>query len=126
MEILTLHSSSLLNSPYFHNYLLLTLDTLSLSLFFVYTIACTTSGFIYGAILMFIGMPCIMSCTYRTKMRSQYGLIESPAPDWVIHCFCECCALCQEYRELHHRGLDPSIGNTTYNLILFYFYNHKY
>ncbi|WMV22208.1 hypothetical protein MTR67_015593 [Solanum verrucosum] len=71
---------------------------------------CTTSGFIYGAILMFIGMPCIMSCTYRTKLRSQYGLIESPAPDWVIHCFCEYCALCQEYRELHHRGLDPSIG----------------
>ncbi|XP_004236417.1 uncharacterized protein [Solanum lycopersicum] len=71
---------------------------------------CTTSGLIYGAILMFIGMPCIMSCTYRTKLRSQYGLMESPAPDWVIHCFCECCALCQEYRELHHRGLDPSIG----------------
>ncbi|MCD7458221.1 hypothetical protein HAX54_037569 [Datura stramonium] len=70
---------------------------------------CTTSGLIYGAI-MFVAMPCIMSCTYRTKLRSQYGLIESPAPDWVIHCFCECCALCQEYRELHLRGLDPSIG----------------
>lgn len=123
MEILTLHSSwgSFVNFLYLHNYLLLTMDTLSprLSFFFVYTIACTTSGLIYGAILMFIGMPCIMSCTYRTKLRSQYGLMESPAPDWVIHCFCECCALCQEYRELHHRGLDPSIGNSTYNLILF-------
>lgn len=71
---------------------------------------CTTSGLIYGVILMFIGIPCIMSCTYRTKLRSRYGLFESPAPDWVIHCFCECCALCQEYRELHLRGLDPSIG----------------
>ncbi|KAK4361976.1 hypothetical protein RND71_017217 [Anisodus tanguticus] len=70
---------------------------------------CTTSGLIYGAITC-VAMPCIMSCTYRTKLRSQYGLIESPAPDWVIHCFCECCALCQEYRELHLRGLDPSIG----------------
>nr|XP_009764794.1 PREDICTED: extensin [Nicotiana sylvestris] len=49
---------------------------------------CTTSGLIYGAIF-FVLMPCIMSCTYRTKLRSQYGLIESPAPDWVIHCFCE-------------------------------------
>ncbi|KAK3007849.1 LOW QUALITY PROTEIN: hypothetical protein RJ639_013458, partial [Escallonia herrerae] len=33
-----------------------------------------------------------------------------PGPDWLIHCFCEWCALCQEYRELQHRGLDPSIG----------------
>ncbi|KAH7511526.1 hypothetical protein FEM48_ZijujUnG0005800 [Ziziphus jujuba var. spinosa] len=55
-------------------------------------------------------VPCIMSCTYRTKLRSRYGLLETPAPDWVTHFICECCALCQEYRELKHRGLDPSIG----------------
>ncbi|WZZ60171.1 hypothetical protein YC2023_060278 [Brassica napus] len=29
---------------------------------------------------------------------------------WITHCFCEYCALCQEYRELKNRGLDPSIG----------------
>ncbi|XP_076918214.1 protein PLANT CADMIUM RESISTANCE 4-like [Bidens hawaiensis] len=72
--------------------------------------SCTTSGLIYCLIASFIGIPCIMSCSYRTKIRNRYGLMETPAPDWVTHCFCEWCALCQEYRELKNRGLDPAIG----------------
>ncbi|GKD89499.1 plant cadmium resistance 6-like protein [Tanacetum coccineum] len=72
--------------------------------------SCATGGLLYGAIA-FIGMPCIMSCSYRTKIRSSYGLMESPGPDSVTHFFCEWCALCQEYRELKARGLDPAIGN---------------
>ncbi|XP_057951072.1 protein PLANT CADMIUM RESISTANCE 4-like [Malania oleifera] len=72
--------------------------------------SCATSGLLYGLIAAFIGVPCIMSCTYRTKLRSKYGLMETPAPDWVTHFLCECCALCQEYRELQHRGMDPAIG----------------
>nr|XP_043613711.1 protein PLANT CADMIUM RESISTANCE 6-like [Erigeron canadensis] len=72
--------------------------------------SCATSGLIYGVIAALIGIPCIMSCSYRTKIRSRYGLMETPAPDWVTHCFCEWCALCQEYRELKARGLDPAIG----------------
>ncbi|KAM1398270.1 hypothetical protein ACFX2I_015737 [Malus domestica] len=72
--------------------------------------SCATSGLFYGLIAAFIGIPFIMSCTYRTKLRSKYNLIESPAPDWVIHLLCEPCALCQEYRELQVRGIDPSIG----------------
>ncbi|KAI3814855.1 hypothetical protein L1987_14501 [Smallanthus sonchifolius] len=72
--------------------------------------SCTTSGLIYCLIASFIGIPCIMSCMYRTKIRNRYGLMETPAPDWVTHCFCEWCALCQEYRELKARGLDPAIG----------------
>jgi Cys-rich protein (TIGR01571 family) len=71
---------------------------------------CATSGMLYGVIAFCIAVPCIMSCTYRTKIRSRFSLIESPAPDWITHCFCEWCALCQEYRELQHRGLDPAIG----------------
>ncbi|XP_068307593.1 uncharacterized protein [Pyrus communis] len=74
------------------------------------TSSCATSGLFYGLIASFIGIPFIMSCTYRTKLRSKYNLIESPAPDWVTHLFCEPCALCQEYRELQVRGIDPSIG----------------
>lgn len=73
-------------------------------------IACGTSGLLYGMIACLIALPCIMSCTYRTKMRNMYGLYESPAPDWIVHCLCEWCALCQEYRELQARGLDPTIG----------------
>ncbi|KAJ0448179.1 putative PLAC8 motif-containing protein [Helianthus annuus] len=72
--------------------------------------SCTTSGLLYCLIASFIGIPCIMSCGYRTKIRNRYGLMETPAPDWVTHFFCEWCALCQEYRELKARGLDPAIG----------------
>ncbi|KAL2462120.1 protein PLANT CADMIUM RESISTANCE 6 [Abeliophyllum distichum] len=72
--------------------------------------SCGTSGMMYGVIAFFIAMPCIMSFSYRTKLRSKFGLIETPAPDWAVHCFCEWCALCQEYRELKDRGYDPSIG----------------
>ncbi|KAL3639342.1 hypothetical protein CASFOL_017249 [Castilleja foliolosa] len=72
--------------------------------------SCGTSGMLYGVIAFCIAMPCIMSCTYRTKLRSRFGLIEAPGPDWLVHCFCEHCALCQIYRELNIRGLDPSIG----------------
>ncbi|PON86476.1 PLAC8 motif-containing protein [Trema orientale] len=74
------------------------------------TTSCATSGLLYGLVAFLIGLPCIMSCTYRTKLRSRFGLVETPAPDWVTHFLCECCAICQEYRELQSRGLDPSIG----------------
>ncbi|KAL7114688.1 hypothetical protein ACP275_04G137900 [Erythranthe tilingii] len=71
--------------------------------------SCGTSGMLY-VLITCIAMPCLMSCSYRTKMRAKFGLIESPAPDCLIHCFCGYCALCQEYRELEKRGIDPSIG----------------
>ncbi|KAL8056692.1 hypothetical protein ABFX02_04G135900 [Erythranthe guttata] len=72
--------------------------------------SCGTSGMLYVLITVCIAMPCLMSCSYRTKMRAKFGLIESPAPDCLVHCFCGYCALCQEYRELTERGIDPSIG----------------
>ncbi|KAF6141473.1 hypothetical protein GIB67_000854 [Kingdonia uniflora] len=72
--------------------------------------SCGSSGFMYGCISFMTGMPCLISCSYRTKLRSRYDLIESPAPDWATHFMCEYCALCQEYRELYNRGYDPAIG----------------
>ncbi|CAA2990656.1 Hypothetical predicted protein [Olea europaea subsp. europaea] len=72
--------------------------------------SCGSGGMMYSVISFCIGIPCIMSCTYRTKLRSKFKIIESPAPDWVLHCFCEWCALCQEYGELKQTGYDPSIG----------------
>ncbi|KAF3792557.1 PLANT CADMIUM RESISTANCE 6 protein [Nymphaea thermarum] len=71
---------------------------------------CATSATMYGAILSVSALPWILSCTYRTKLRAKYGLLESPAPDWIVHCLFEPCAICQEYRELRNRGFDPSIG----------------
>ncbi|KAK1564560.1 hypothetical protein Q3G72_005792 [Acer saccharum] len=76
----------------------------------------TSCGMLFGAIWFFIVLPFILSCTYRTKLRSKFGLPEFPAPDWIAHFFCEWCALCQEYRELQSRGLDPSIVGSTSNL----------
>ncbi|XP_030530899.2 protein PLANT CADMIUM RESISTANCE 6-like [Rhodamnia argentea] len=74
------------------------------------TTSCAMGALMYGLIGAFIGMPCIYSCMYRSKLRNKFGLVESPAPDWIVHCLCEPCALCQEYRELNRRGWDPSIG----------------
>ncbi|KAL1209210.1 Protein PLANT CADMIUM RESISTANCE 6 [Cardamine amara subsp. amara] len=71
---------------------------------------CGSSGMLYGLICCLVGIPCIYSCTFRAKLRNKYGLPDAPAPDWITHFFCEYCALCQEYRELKNRGLDPAIG----------------
>ncbi|GJU51892.1 plant cadmium resistance 6-like protein [Tanacetum coccineum] len=72
--------------------------------------SCETAGCIYTVIALVIACPCIYSCTYRTKLRGRFGLDESPASDCVTHLCCEYCALCQEYRELNYRGLNPSAG----------------
>ncbi|KAF7847512.1 hypothetical protein BT93_L2889 [Corymbia citriodora subsp. variegata] len=74
------------------------------------TTTCAMAGLMYALIGSFIGIPCIYSCTYRSKLRSKFGLVESPAPDWIVHFLFEPCALCQEYRELNRRGWDPAIG----------------
>ncbi|GLU18301.1 hypothetical protein SLE2022_346070 [Rubroshorea leprosula] len=43
-------------------------------------------------------------------MRKQYMLQGNRCTDCLTHFFCECCALCQEYRELKSRGFDMSLG----------------
>ncbi|PKI60492.1 hypothetical protein CRG98_019146 [Punica granatum] len=65
---------------------------------------CATSGIIYGL------SPCMLSRRYRTKLRRMFGLVEAPASDWIVHTIFEPCALCQEYRELNSRGIDPVLG----------------
>ncbi|CAA6665995.1 unnamed protein product [Spirodela intermedia] len=37
-----------------------------------------------------------------------------PPDDLIIHLLCPTCALCQEYRELKNRGIDPSMGYQNY------------
>nr|KYP54232.1 Uncharacterized protein At1g14870 family [Cajanus cajan] len=51
-----------------------------------------------------------MGSKYRTKLRKRYNLVEAPYTDIVSHVFCPCCSLCQEFRELKFRGLDPALG----------------
>lgn len=72
--------------------------------------ACGQSGALYTVIACVTGCPCFYSCFYRSKIRQQYVLHESPCGDCLVHCFCEQCALCQEYRELKQHGFDMTIG----------------
>ncbi|CAL5428288.1 unnamed protein product [Camellia sinensis] len=72
--------------------------------------SCGASGALYTLIACVTGCPCCYSCFYRAKMRQQYVLHETPCCDCLVHCCCESCALCQEYRELKNRGFDMSVG----------------
>lgn len=71
--------------------------------------SCSIAALIFYG-LSYIGFGCLYSYTYRSKLRGLYSLPEEPCMDLCIHCFCTHCAICQEYRELKNRGLDPSIG----------------
>nr|DAD35732.1 TPA_asm: hypothetical protein HUJ06_006372 [Nelumbo nucifera] len=74
------------------------------------TSSCGMNGAIYTIIAYFTGCACLYSCFYRTKLRHQYSLQESPCGDCFVHFCCESCALCQEYRELKSRGFNMAIG----------------
>jgi Cys-rich protein (TIGR01571 family) len=76
----------------------------------IFGAACATSGALYGLLLGLTGLSCLYSCFYRSRLRGQYDLTEEPCVDCLVHFCCETCALCQEYRELRHRGFDMGIG----------------
>ncbi|KAK9742481.1 hypothetical protein RND81_03G176000 [Saponaria officinalis] len=72
--------------------------------------SCGVTGALYAIILLFTGLQCIYSCTYRTKLKQQYGMPPDTFEDFCLHCWCHGCALCQEYRELQIRGFDVPLG----------------
>ncbi|MCL7043912.1 hypothetical protein MKW94_005391 [Papaver nudicaule] len=72
--------------------------------------SCGVNGALYTLIAVLTGCSCIYSCMYRNKFRKNYNLEGNSCTDCLIHCFCEQCALCQEYRELKNRGFDMSLG----------------
>ncbi|GAB4838953.1 Protein CADMIUM RESISTANCE 2 [Ancistrocladus abbreviatus] len=74
------------------------------------TSSCGVSGALYALLLGLTGCQWIYSCTYRSKLKQQYGIPTNTCKDCCTHYWCEPCALCQEYRELQHRGFDPSLG----------------
>ncbi|MBA0607411.1 hypothetical protein Godav_019718 [Gossypium davidsonii] len=74
------------------------------------SVSCVASGVLYSIIFWMSGLACMYSCFYRSRMRNQYMLAETPYPDWCLHLCCEVCALCQEYRELKNRGFNMNIG----------------
>ncbi|XP_062166037.1 cell number regulator 7-like [Alnus glutinosa] len=73
--------------------------------------SCCRQGCVYG-VLMGFQLQWLLSCIYREKLRSKYGLPDEPCCDCCVHFCCDSCALCQEHAELKHRGLDPSKGWT--------------
>ncbi|XP_010545696.1 PREDICTED: protein PLANT CADMIUM RESISTANCE 8 isoform X2 [Tarenaya hassleriana] len=71
---------------------------------------CPLGSFIYLLMMPALCSQWVMGSKYRAKIRSRYGLVEAPYSDIVSHVFCSCCSLCQEYRELKTRNLDPSLA----------------
>lgn len=78
--------------------------------------ACALQGALYGLLVMTTGHACLYSCFYRSRLRGQYDLEESPCVDCLVHYCCQTCALCQEYRELKLRGFDMGIGKHIYTI----------
>ncbi|CAK9161501.1 unnamed protein product [Ilex paraguariensis] len=73
-------------------------------------LTCPLGSFIYVLMMPALCSQWIMGSKYRTKLRKKYKLVEAPYEDVISHFFCPCCSLCQEFRELKNRGLDPALG----------------
>ncbi|CAA7402753.1 unnamed protein product [Spirodela intermedia] len=77
------------------------------------------SSCVAGSVVCLLTMPGLCAClllgsAHRTSLRLRYNLVQAPADDLIIHLLCPTCALCQEYRELKNRGIDPSMGYQNY------------
>ncbi|KAF8388960.1 hypothetical protein HHK36_025644 [Tetracentron sinense] len=71
--------------------------------------SCVTGGVLYLYLILGIGHWNV-GFRYRKRLRDAYGLSETPVTDRIAHIYFPLCALCQEFRELQSRGLDPLLG----------------
>lgn len=88
--------------------------------FFVINAACPLGTSIYMLMVAALCSQWIMGSKYRTQLRQRYNLVEAPYSDIISHMFCPCCSLCQEFRELRNRGLDPALGMSHIVQLLLY------
>ncbi|KVI05421.1 Uncharacterized protein family Cys-rich [Cynara cardunculus var. scolymus] len=65
-------------------------------------------------IMYFTGCGCLLSAYFRIKMSHLYRLPDDPIINILVHLICEPCALCQEYRELQHRGFNMKLVIITF------------
>ncbi|XP_038892870.1 cell number regulator 2-like [Benincasa hispida] len=72
--------------------------------------SCFGNALIFCLIASFTPCICLYTCSYRSRLRRKYNLQETPCNDCCVHYWCWSCAICQEYRELKHRGFDMHIG----------------
>ncbi|KAF8400821.1 hypothetical protein HHK36_014123 [Tetracentron sinense] len=70
---------------------------------------CVTGGMLYLALTVMICHWNIGS-RYRRRLRIAFKISETPVSDRIAHFYFPLCALCQEFRELKSRGLDPFLG----------------
>ncbi|KAG0601090.1 hypothetical protein M758_11G083200 [Ceratodon purpureus] len=68
------------------------------------TTSCMQAASIWFGFLL-IGLPCFCSAQWRKKLRQEFAIPAGECGDYCLHFWCGPCALCQEYRELKHRGL---------------------
>ncbi|GLJ16334.1 hypothetical protein SUGI_0276200 [Cryptomeria japonica] len=62
-------------------------------------LACVMRGSLYCVLLM-VGLHCCYSCGYRERLRMKLQLPGNRTSDFLVHCLCDCCALCQEYHQV--------------------------
>ncbi|KAL6584650.1 hypothetical protein OROMI_003939 [Orobanche minor] len=78
-------------------------------------LSCPFGSCVY-LVMMGVCSQCVIGSRYRTRLRNRYRLVEAPYQDSVTHLFCPFCSLCQEFRELKHRQLDPALDGREYLL----------
>ncbi|KAG9456127.1 hypothetical protein H6P81_000635 [Aristolochia fimbriata] len=72
--------------------------------------SCALGSFMYLLLAPAFCSHWMMGSMYRARLRSKYNLVEAPTQDCIAHACCPLCSLCQEFRELRNRGIDPSLG----------------
>lgn len=90
----------------------------------MYVTGCALGSFMYLLMGPALCSQWIIGSTYRTRLRTRFTLVQAPTQDWVAHLFCPYCALCQEFRELRNRGIDPSLGSFFIMVIVSYHFCH--
>ncbi|BBN10214.1 hypothetical protein MPTK1_5g01890 [Marchantia polymorpha subsp. ruderalis] len=68
------------------------------------------AGCVFCLLQYCTGCACFYTFSYRARLRQKFELPEAPCGDLCTDCFCIECSICQVYRELKYRGIDPSLG----------------
>ncbi|KAI6681554.1 hypothetical protein NL676_035435 [Syzygium grande] len=70
---------------------------------------CLTGAFLYFFLFLVL-CHWNVGVRYRKRIRDAFQIAETPVTDRIAHTLCPLCSLCQEFRELKYRGLDPFLG----------------
>jgi len=83
-------------------------------------ISAATQARLIFCLLGCAGLSSVYSYRFRSGLRTLFNLPQEPCIDFCVHYCCTICAICQEYRELKNRGLDPSKGKYNQSLNIFF------